>query len=160
VLSVPPSPFFQAIGVTALQRKVSALENALYWQTRTMLHQTVTQRLPPRTVYGTLIGLDTSGRIVVSEARDGGFVFERVALADAKITNLYEVAARIGTLRYEDAKIEIYQDESAVIWVRGVPINVSLIEHGLAEPDPHPPTNIVDAAFAAYYWARFKGPSV
>jgi len=57
----------------------------------------------------------------------------------------------------ENARFDIYGQEQVVTWIRNTPLNVKLIEAGVAKPDPKPPTNIFDLAFATYYWGIAKG---
>lgn len=154
---LPESSLCRAIGVTTLQKKTSSFGNALYWTYRAKVgadHQEISSL---QIVYGNLVGVDKNGKILVATAQDDQFVNVAYSLADTVITDVYGVAKTIGSLKQENVKCELYGKDRAVIWIRGAPLNIKLIEEGVAKPDPNPPTNIVDMAFAAYYWARFKG---
>lgn len=154
-VAVPPSPLMRALGVTAGQKKVASLYYAGFWYVRASMNAEGINAL--QTTYGNLIGLDKSGQLIISVPSGGRFVESAVRIADTKLTDLYGAAALVGQLKSEDAKFEIYSDRQAVIWIRNVPFNVKLIEAGFAIPDPNPPTNIVDKAFATYYWRNFNG---
>lgn len=153
-MALPNSTLMRVIGVTDLQKRISYLQNAVYWETRARLHVTDTQT--PMVLYGSLVGVTKSGLIVISIPIGKKFEQRLVQVADVRLTDLLGVASQIGALRTEDARFDMY-GRLAVIWVRGVPLNLNLIERGFAEPDPNPPTNIVDQVFATYYWRLFKG---
>jgi hypothetical protein len=155
-ISLPQSPLMRAVGITAAQKKVMALYYAIFWQLRAETGQPDPDaRFEVK--YGSMAGLDSSGKLIVSVPSGDRFVQSTVNLADVKLTDLYGTASLIGHFRTEDAKFEIYGGNQAVVWIRNVPFNVKVIEAGFAIPDPNPPTNIVDAAFATYYWRMFNG---
>lgn len=155
-LMLPDSPLLRAMGITGMQKRVTALSNALYWSTRAALNaKSSTEK--PIVLYGNMEGIDQAGKLIVIAPSGSQWVRHSLALADTVITDLYGVAQQVGALRLEDAKFEVYHGDQAVIWVRGVPFNVKLIEAGVAKPDPSPPTDIVDIAFATYYWGIAKG---
>lgn len=155
-LFLPESPMLRAMGVTGFQTRVSAFTNALYWSSRARMNGKSTTDTP-KVFYGNMEGVDASGKLIVTVAEGGHWVRHLLCVADVVLTDIYGVAWQVGALRLEDAKFEVYRDDQAVIWVRGVPFNVKLIEAGVAKPDPTPPTNIVDVAFATYYWGIAKG---
>lgn len=154
--SLPPSPLLRAMGVTSVQKKMSSLYYAVFWQVRAATNDAPVEGTL-KTTFGSLAGLDPSGMLVVSMPEGNHFVQSRVWIADIKITDLYGTAALIGGLRTEDAKFDVYPGNQVVVWIRDVPFNVKVIEAGFGSPDPNPPTNIVDKAFAAYYWRIFNG---
>jgi len=155
-LMLPKSPMLQAMGVTGIQKRASALSNAIYWSSRAALNgKSSTEK--PITLYGNMEGIDRDGKLIVTVSAGNKWVRYSWVLADTVITDIYGVAQQVGALRLEDAKFEVYRREQAVVWVRGVPFNVKLIEAGLATPDPTPPTDIVDVAFATYYWGIVRG---
>lgn len=154
-MMLPASPLMRAIGVTAAQTKVSSLYYAGFWYLRAQTNQEGAEAL--QTTYGNIVGLDKEGSLVISVPVGDKFEQSKVLIADTKLTDLYGAAALVGQFRTEDAKFEIYENRQAVIWIRDVPFNVKLIEAGYAVPDPNPPTNIVDKAFATYYWRNFNG---
>lgn len=157
-MSLPESPLLQATGVTGLQKRISALNHAVYWQVRASTNS-AQQELKPVVVFGNILGIDAAKMLIISIPSGNQYVQTRVSVADTQITDLYGAAAMIGALRTENAKFEVYPGNQAVIWFRNVPFNVKLIEAGYAIPDPNPPTNIVDVAFATYYWGNFRGGS-
>lgn len=154
-MSLPASPLMRAIGVTTAQKKVASLYYAGFWYVRASTNAEGVNAL--QTTYGNIIGLDKDGSLVISVPVNGKFEQSKVLIADAKLNDLYGAAALVGQFRTEDAKFEIYEGRQAVVWIRNVPFNVKLIEAGYAVPDPNPPTNIVDKAFATYYWRNFNG---
>lgn len=83
-------------------------------------------------------GVDQAGKLIVTVPNGSKWVRHYFALADIDITDIYGEAQQVGALRLEDAKFEVYSDGQAVVWVRGVPFNVKLIESGVAKPDPTP----------------------
>jgi len=158
-MALPDTAFMRAIGVVGAQKRVTALQYATYWKVRASTGSP-SDGAAPAVAYGNLAGLDRNGGLIVSVPSGASYVQRTVKLADIQITDLYGTAALIGQLRLEDARFDVYADNQVVVWIRGVPFNVKLIEAGYARPDPNPPTNIVDMAFATYYWAQFNGRSV
>jgi len=158
-LTLPDSPMLQAMGVTGVQKRLSAFSNALYWSSRTAVNNKASADRPS-VFYGNMEGVDQAGKLIVTVPNGSKWVRHYFALANIVITDIYGVAQQVGALRLEDAKFEVYSDDQAVVWVRGVPFNVKLIESGVAKPDPTPPTNIVDIAFATYYWGIAKGKTL
>ena len=152
-MSLPRSTLMRVIGVTTVQNKISAFQNALYWEVRARIHKPDT--MTPVVAYGTLVGVTRAGAVVVNVPNGAKFEQRMFYLADIKLTDLLGVAIQVGALRTEDAKFDVYGN-TVVVWIRGVPLNLNLIERGYAKPDPNPPTNIVDQVFAAYYWRLFK----
>lgn len=153
---LPDSPMLRAMGVVGVQKRVGALTNAVYWSSRAaMNNNSATDK--PDVLYGNMEGVDSTGKLIVTVSDGNKWVRHYFALADIVITDIYGVAQQVGALRLEDAKFEVYRGDQVVVWVRGVPFNVKLIEAGVAKPDPTPPTDIVDTAFATYYWGIAKG---
>lgn len=157
-MTAPVTPLMAALGMSEVQVRISALLNAVYWNGRSLLNKDP-GAVASQTRYGSLVGIDQRGNLVVSVPHGSRFVTERLQIADIRITDLLGSAVLIDRYKHHDARIEIYPENQAVIWIRDVPINVKLIEGGHATPDPNPPTNIVDKAFASYYWRIFKGNS-
>lgn len=153
---IPSSPLMNVLGVTTGQRKLSALYYAAFWHARAATNQNAEARAL-RSMYGSLVGIDRSGQLIISIPVGNRFVQSVVHIADVKVTNIYGAAEMISGLRGEDAKFDFYPHDEVVVWVRGAPFNVKLIEAGHAIPDPSPPTNIVDKAFATYYWRILNG---
>lgn len=158
-LALPDSPMLGAMGVTGVKKRFSAFSNALYWSSRTAVNNKASAD-SPSVFYGNMEGVDQAGKLIVTVPNGSKWVRHYFALADIVITDIYGVAQQVGALRLEDAKFEVYSVDQAVVWVRGVPFNVKLIESGVAKPDPIPPTNIVDIAFATYYWGIAKGKTL
>lgn len=156
-LMLPDSPLLRAMGIMGVQKRVAAFSNALYWSSRAAVNGKSSSTNKPIVRYGNMEGIDSAGKLIVTVPNGTQWVRYNITLADIVITDIYGVAQQVGALRLEDARFEIYHDNQAVIWVRGVPFNVKLIEAGVAKPDPTPPTDIVDTAFATYYWGIAKG---
>lgn len=155
--SLPTTPFLTSIGINGVQKRGSALGSAGYWKARALLHANSDETQPRKTIWANLAGLDKDGRLLVSVPDGPNWKIEAVGAADARITDLYGAVGLVSQFKSEDARLDYYTDDQVVVWIRNVPFNVKLIEAGFAVPDPNPPTNIVDIAFATYYWYIFKG---
>lgn len=153
---LPQNEFFRTIGVTKAQTRFGALYRAAFWHTRAVLHQD-SESDKPRVVYGNMVGIDKKGQLVILTPSGDKFVHSTVRLADTALVDLYGAAAAVAKESTADARFDIYNEDEVVVWIRSAPFNVKLIEDGHAKPDPRPPTNIVDKAFAAYYWRILKG---
>ena len=154
--ALPENDFFRTIGVTGVQVRCGALVRAIRWQTRVLIHRE-SDGEQPRVVYGNMVGIDKNGQLVILTPVGDRFVQSTVRIADTRLTDLYGAAAAVAAARTADARFDFYNNYEVVVWIRSAPFNVKLIEDGHAEPDPRPPTNIVDKAFAAYYWRIWKG---
>lgn len=152
----PDGEFARAAGIRHMQIKAAALKSALQWETRAMFHPSDVS--VPEVGFGFLQGIEYDARVVASVPIDSAYVMKRYRLADIKVTNLMGAAHMLAALRTTDATLHVYGD-MVVVWIDEKPLNVTMIESGLAVPDPNPPTNIVDKAFAAYYWRIFNGAS-
>lgn len=153
---LPRNEFFGTVGVTAAQQRAGALHRAIYWQARAAVHAS-DEGSAPEVFYGNLLGIEADARIIVSVPIGDSFQERRYRLADVLVHDVHAAARIIATYRLVPAKFDIYEQEQAVIWLDQAPLNVRLIEEGAATPDPNPPTNIVDIAFARYYWGVVKG---
>jgi len=152
----PDNEFARAVGIRRLQVKTGALVSALRWEARALIHPS--GESVPEVGFGFLQGIEFDGRVIASVPVDSAYVIKRYHLADIKVTNLRGAANMLYDLKTTDATLDVY-GEMVVIWIKEKPLNVTMIESGLAVPDPNPPTNIVDKAFAAYYWRIFNGAS-
>lgn len=153
---LPDTPLLRAMGVTEFKTRTAALVNALYWSSRAAIHGKATTE-KPTILYGNMEGIDSDGKLIVSVTNGTQWVHRSYALADTVIADIYGVAKHVADHRKEDARFDIYNGDQVVVWVRGAPFNVKLIEDGVATPDPKPPTDIIDIAFATYYWNIVKG---
>lgn len=154
-MMLPDSPMLKAMGITGVQKKISATGNGIYWSTRASISQAGN---PEHTQeYGNIEGVDPTGKIIVSVPDHDKWIRKNLALANAEITDMYGAAQIVGSLRTENARFDIYGSNRVVIWIRNAPLNVKLIEAGVAKPDSNPLTNIFDIAFATYYWGEAKG---
>lgn len=152
-MALPRNALMQALGVTALQERASALQNAVYWQARASLNKADFSK--PYVTYGTMVGVAKNGALAIQVPVGKKFEQRFVYFADIQLTDLLGTAVQVGSLRTEEARFELY-GSAAVVWIRGTPLNLNLVEKGLARPDPNPPTSIVDEVFAAYYWKLFR----
>ena len=154
-MMLPDSPMLKAMGINGVQKRISATANGIYWSSRASISQAGN---PEHTQeYGNLEGVDRIGKIIVSVPEHDKWIRKNLALANAEITDMYGAAQIIGSLRTENARFDIYAPDRVVIWIRNAPLNVKLIEAGVAKPDTNPLTNIFDIAFATYYWGEAKG---
>lgn len=154
-MALPESPLLEAMGVNGVQRRVSASFEAVYWSSRALIHTGDDD--VPVSVFGNVDGVASDGRLIVSVPEGAKWVHRRLALANAQVVDVYGAARIVGEVRSDNARFEIYPPDRAVVWIRAAPLNVKLIEAGVAKPDPNPRTNIFDLAFAAYYWSVAKG---
>ncbi|WP_045391736.1 hypothetical protein [Vibrio rotiferianus] len=102
--------------------------------------------------------------------RRGGFIVLQIPtkevieaqLADLIILNEESVAKYINRYRNETVYVDYYEYDAdgerhsaLIIWEEsGAPMNLSLIDSGLAKPTTKPPTNIVHKLFAEYYLGK------
>lgn len=154
-MALPPAPILRVIGVTGAQTTLGAAVNAIYWSGRVLLNRTGDE--VPMRVYGNLNGINEQGQLIVTVMAGARVERRTYGVADTQILDIYGAAKIVRALIYENTRLDVYPGNQAVVWVQGAPLNVRLIEAGVAKPDPNPPTNIVDSAFATYYWAIVKG---
>lgn len=154
VAAMPDTAATRAMGLVDLRERAYALREAGYWKTRALLNPT--SELKPVVEYGFVVGIDSDKQVIISVPENATFVRRKVKLADVTVLDLQGAAAVIEHHKQLDARIDVYGD-LAVIWIADKPLNVELVNAGLAIPDPNPPTNIVDATFAAYFWNKAKG---
>jgi len=156
VLAMAPSTaFVRAVGIPEWQTRGGALLRAAYWAGRAALNAASDER--PTRRYGSMEGVDDAGNLIASLPDGTRWVTARYRFADLTIMDAMGVARHVALRRGEDARFEIYRGDQVVVWIGGGPFNIALIDAGFAEPDPHPPTNIVDIAFATYYWNVARG---
>lgn len=154
-LILPQNQFFEAVGVTGGQRRVHALKNATYWYGRSLIHAS-SEGLAFDVRYGNVVRF-SDGVVVASIPQGEKFEEVRLHFADVVVRSSEAADSVVRSARFRDARFEIYDKDKSVVWIDGKPLNITLIEVGAAQPDPNPPTNIVDLAFASYYWAQLKG---
>ena len=152
---LPRNDFFEAAGVSGAQRRSNALRQAAYWYGRSVIHAS-SMDLAFDIRYGNAVRFE-AGAVVASIPQGDQFLEQSLHLADVVVKSDSLARQAVREVRYRDAKFEIYDQDKAVVWIEGKPLNITLIERGAAVPDPNPPTNIVDRAFASYYWKQAKG---
>ncbi|MGE4371122.1 MAG: hypothetical protein AB7E12_15745 [Burkholderiaceae bacterium] len=153
-MMIPDGSMARAIGITDVQQRVSATVNGIYWSTRALAHQDGPEQHVQ--LYGNIEGIDESKKLVVSIPVNDQFQQRSFQLANTEIVDVYGAVHTVGALRQETARFDVYDGNNVVVWIRGTPLNVRLIEAGVARPAPKPPSNIFDRAFAAYYWRLAK----
>ncbi len=152
---VPDTAFVRAAGIQEWQVRGGALLRAAYWAGRAAVNAASDER--PTRRYGSMEGVDGAGNLIASLPDGARWATARYRFADLTIMDVTGVARQVALRRGEDARFEIYRGDQVVVWIGGGPFNIALIDAGVAEPDPHPPTNIVDIAFATYYWNLARG---
>lgn len=155
-LALPDTDFFRAVGITTAQHRVITAEHALYWSTRAALHKSASAPGQVTVIYATLLGVDATGRVLVSVPVGDHFEQRAYGVADVDIRDTHGAAAIVAKHQFADIRLELYSAHQAVIWLDARPLNLMFIEAGVAAADPTPPTNIVDSAFAAYYWQQTR----
>lgn len=153
---LPANEFFRTVGVTSMQQRVDAFRRAIYWQARATVHASAGEAAPT-VLYGNLLGIEADTSLIVSIPAGEAYEQRRLLLADVVVHDVHAAARTIARHRLSPAKFDVYGSQQAVVWIDQAPLNVRLIEEGAATPDPNPPTNIVDVAFARYYWNLAKG---
>lgn len=148
---LPDSSFTRAAGIVEAQRRISAFGSSIYWGSRAAANASASSRTQPVTAYGTIVGFGKKQDLIVTVPEGTQFVEHSFQLADVTIRDPLGAAMTINSLRGEDVKLDVYQDQ-AVAWVRGTPLNLHLVEKGVADPESSPPTDIVDRVFATHYW--------
>lgn len=156
-LAVPRTELFTTLGVTAAQDRLLAMKEAAYWQARAWTHPSGDEERPPAVLYGHILGIDTDARVIASIPDGGSYQTRYFALADLVVTDLQGTAVVLAQHHLAPARFDLYGDTQVVIWINREPVNVKLIEAQLARPIPNPATNIIDLAFARYYWTLAKG---
>ncbi len=155
-MALPNSPMLKAMGINGAQARVSATANGIYWSTRAAINQ-AGEPEDHIQAFGNIEGVDSTGKLVVSVPEKDVWVKKPLTLANAELTDLYGAAQVVGSLRLENARFDIYGKDRVVVWIRSTPLNLKLIEAGVAKPESNPITNIFDLAFATYYWGIAKG---
>lgn len=161
-LLVPKSAFTMWLGVVGAQERVVAAHNAAFWKIRSLIapRTGVTMSEP---VYGQIVGLTKEGEVVLRVSQGNRWVGMAQPLAGIEIRDRYRAANHLRSLRDTTAKIDVYRSSvgrsgsAVVVWVHGQPVNLVLVEDGLARPEMRPETSVTDAAYAAYYWRVARG---
>lgn len=155
-LEIPETPTTRLLGISNGQDRVRSVFRGIYWSSRALLNRAGTEQ--PARIYGNVEGIDPAGNLIVTVAQGDKWVERRYGVADTQILDLHGAARLVAEYRTKAARLDVYShQQQAVVWYAGVPLNVAMIEAGIARPDPNPPTNIVDLAFATYYWAVARG---
>lgn len=152
IMAMPASPMMQAVGATDLQTRIRAGGQVAYWSYRVALGRNALEK--PITLYGTITGSTNAGMVLMSIPRGASFQVVEVLLANLDKSSVDPKAmwTVIEQVKNQNARVDVYPDGRSVIWIRGLPLNLSVIEAGAARPETNPITNIVDKAFASYYW--------
>jgi len=151
------SEFAKATGIADSANRVYALQQALYWSGRAILHHDAKYPVTPTRMYGSIAGLAPNGMIVVKVYEDAEIKTRTAWLADVKVANANQFVEQVLAVRDNQAEFEFYNPEEVVVWMDRAPWNIHLIACGAMHPDERPPTNIVDKAFAEFYWRIAKG---
>ncbi len=151
-MAIPASPMFEAVGATEVQSRIRAAGQSAYWGYRVVLGRNALER--PQTVYGTITGASTQGTVLMSVPVGEGFQIVQVKLANvqSETVDSSRLWGLVEQVRNQNARVDVYPDGRSVVWIKGQPLNLMAIEVGAAKPETNPVTNIVDKAFASYYW--------
>jgi len=105
-------------------------------------------------------GFTNDGHIAIRiYDENGGISTVTAELADLNVTNKHAAAVLVKNYFRQQAEVDYYEYEKdgelhrcVVVWLPdGRPLNLLLIEEGLATPTIKPPTNIVNKLMVAYY---------
>lgn len=154
-MALPDMPILRAMGITGVQQKIRACGYGIVWSTRAALHRSGSEEHTRQ--FGNIEGIDKSGRLITTLAKGAEWSHDSLVMANIEVTDVYGVAKLVAGLRSENARFDIYPGGQVVVWIRNAPLNLKLIEAGVAAPDSMPPSNIFDQAFATYYWGVVKG---
>ena len=152
--ALPANHFMEAAGITSTQQRALALKSAVYWYSRSLIHASA-KDLHFDTKFGNVVSY--SDALHTSMPVGEEFEDVKLHLADVLVVSPAAANSIVEAVRFKDAKFEIYDGDKSVVWIGGKPLNITMIEAGAATPDPNPPTNIVDVAFASNYWGQLKG---
>lgn len=152
---LPQSPLLRMIGVSEVQDRVIAAESWVYWAARAGLNRKRPDLRGERR-YALMEAMDQNGILSMELSEGDKFIPKQWRLANCRLRDPIGAKVVVSSMRNELAKIEIYGDQ-VVVWVGKQLLNLVLIEKGVAEPDPDPPTWIVDDLFARHYWAKMVG---
>lgn len=153
-LYIPDTQLTRAVGIVNLQDRTMALRHALYWESRVKLNPYV--HVGQQVKYGFVVGVTQDHKLVISVPENETYVQYEYKFADMQVQNILAVSTIVKNYRNENARFDIYGD-MIVAYIDGMPLNLYLIERGFASPDPNPPSNIVDSAFATHYWSLVTG---
>lgn len=155
----------QTFGLTDLRLRMQAFPDAMYWSYRKWANTKAESYSPIATRYGYARDFN-AGQLLVHEYTKTGRVEKSYPLASIEIYNHQHAAMRqwVRERSGAETRFDIYTNakglEHVVVWAGSGPWNVQFISQGFAYPSPNPPTNVVDAAFAEYYWNRVKGKTL
>lgn len=165
VLLLPNNSFTNAIGVVDFQFRFNSLKSAIYWQSRVLMNPY--KEVEHSVVYGHINSIDQYGYIEAIVPVEDRFETKKFSLAVLQIRDYKSLSKFFQERRNFGVKFELYgnmavlhSDNLPDSFTPRVPLNIQFIEKGYAVADPNPPSNIVDSAFAAYYWSIVRGKSV
>ena len=161
-MSIPRTLTTEWIGITEVQHRIRSAQAAGYWYLRSRLVPRKGELLD-QPQYGQMEGLTSDGRLVMRVA--DGAEWRKMALpfAGIKLVDIYRSAIHIRALSGTSARFDIYEEPreesrfSVVVWIHQKPVNLGLVEEGVARPEPKPVTSIMDIAYAHYYWQQALG---
>lgn len=159
---IPRTAMTEWLGVGMYQDRLIAVQNGVFWQVRSVFAPSEGEKIGDP-LFGRIEGLTEDGRVVLKIANGRKWLSVARPLAGVEIRDNYRAAMHLRSLKDITAQIDMYaastegNSQSAVVWVRGRPVNLVLVEDGLARPEPNPETSITDAAYAAYYWRLARG---
>lgn len=156
---MPNTPVLTALGIDDFRSRLKAGVEASYWGYRVLVGRESLDR--PRVIYGTIAGVNKTGSLVLSVPQNGDFELIHISFANInlKTVDLRHLTRVVAGYKDQNARIEVYRDDRSVVWVKEQPLNLAIIKSGAAQPETNPVTNIVDLAFAGYYWRIFTGES-
>ena len=161
-MSIPRTLTTEWIGIPEVQDRIRSAQAAAYWYTRSRLVPRE-GRLMDKPQYGQMEGLTSDGRLVLRIADGAEWRQMALPFAGISLVDLYRSAIHVRALSGTSARFDIYDEPreesrySVVVWVHQKPVNLGLVEEGVAKPEPKPVTSIMDIAYAHYYWQQALG---
>lgn len=155
------SEISRAIGFDRIPIKAHAAKEYIYWRLRTFAFTDGQEAEKPKRTYGVIDGLTSQGLLIVKLYEDGQIRPSFLKLADTVITNRGKFRSAAQSISGMDVVFDLYDnDKSAVVWINREPWNITLIKLGAMAADSNPLTNIVDKAFAEFYWRKLVGEPI
>lgn len=146
---------FLSLGGSEWLRNVNGF---VYWEVRAMRYDgSDSAHSPVRTSWANYDGITHEGALLLRVYDDNRVSQITALLADLELKDLNGVARYLQQYKRANVKVDYYHlikndKDYVVMWTQnGVPLNLKLIEAGLAHPMDTPPTNLVNTLMAQFY---------
>ncbi|MGL4755794.1 MAG: hypothetical protein ACRCXB_25850 [Aeromonadaceae bacterium] len=137
---------------------LSTAKGYVYWQVRAIRYDGQdSAHSPVKTSWANYDGMTHDGALLLRVYEDKRVGQITALLADLDIKDVNGVARYLQQYKRANVKVDYYHliendTDYVVMWTQnGVPLNLKLIEAGLAHPMDTPPTNLVNTLMAQFY---------